>query len=43
MAKEKSKKETKEEKKNIFEIPEIDFEGKNRNRKIKQIYFLIMR
>nr|DAI08098.1 MAG TPA: hypothetical protein [Caudoviricetes sp.] len=26
MAKEKSKKETKEEKKNIFEIPEIEFE-----------------
>lgn len=28
MAKEKSKKETKEEKKNIFEIPEIEFEEK---------------
>lgn len=33
MAKEKSKKETKEEKKNIFEIPEIDFEEEEQKKK----------
>lgn len=33
MAKEKSKKETKEKKKNIFDIPEIDFEEEEQKQK----------
>ena len=36
MAKEKSKKETKEKKKSIFDIPEIDFEEDNKNENIKR-------
>ena len=36
MTKEKYKKETKEKKKNIFDIPEIDFEEDNKNENIKR-------
>ena len=36
MAKEKSKKEAKEKKKNIFDIPEIDFEEDSRDEDIKR-------
>ena len=36
MAKEKSKKETKEKKKNIFDIPEIDFEEDSGDENIKR-------